>query len=117
MEFIVKRSRWLRGASEQAHRLRNESGHQCCLGFVCRQLGAKAAEILGKFEPCTVKTQADLSLLVRRVDNPLLLSTADTLFAEDAMEINDNKGIDDRQRERQLQALFRKQGHTISFVP
>jgi hypothetical protein len=111
-EFVVQRSKWLRGRKEGAVLL-DESGRMCCLGFVSEQCGVPTAALLGTGVPNRLPDTSGRPLL------GLLLRywTKHTSLAVRAVEWNDALGITDTERESQLSALFAQHGYTLRFEP
>lgn len=106
----IVRSKWARGNDipvmpdqDYSNSLRNSDGSQCCMGFVCRAIGYKVAEIAGVTLPSKLGDAPDW--LVSR--------------QEAAMDINDDTDTHhtSRQREKELKALFAGTPVTLKFVP
>lgn len=108
-KFTVERSKWLRGIGS----ILSDGELMCCLGFVCLQLGASEADILGIGMPSQITHVAMVTpLLVKTVEG---IAKASSLALE-AVEINDSPYISDDERERQLVMLFAEHGG-MEFVP
>lgn len=76
---------------------------QCCLGFVCRDIGMRVGDIKDKGFPTEVRN-----------DIPEWLTEVES----DAADINDDDCISNKERERKLQALFRENTPIrLKFVP
>ncbi len=109
MRFIVKRNRWLRG--EPSSWLHRPTDHkQCCIGFVCRQLGATVNQVCQHTVAYRVKNlsaEAKLCLLDR--------SGSDRNWVQDAYGVNDDLTIEDGEREKKLKAIFKRAGHQLIF--
>ena len=117
MRFTVKRSKWVRGSKEAKYGrvgLLNENGNMCCLGFVCKKLGASNDDIYGVGFPSGVlNSQTTTKFLDMFPDD----SDTHRQYEDDAAEINDDKDLAPNTREARLKKLFRSRGHELVFVP
>ena len=111
MKFTVKRSKWARGGKNGKARLRNKDGNMCCLGFVCRKLGAKVADINQQYFPSN--TIFNSKFLETFPSDP----ETGRMFENIAAHINDDADLAPNTREAHLKELFRSRGHKIVFVP
>lgn len=135
----IDRKKWLRGSDEGA--LRNESGAQCCLGFVCKKLGLTNNEIfdvgmpddvlyneiIPEFRKMTLKER--LAPLIRVED------ARNRQWVEEAATINDDFSLPgswydehekysyeeeheatEKMREEKLIKLFAKNGFELKFI-
>jgi len=111
-EFVVQRSKWLRGRDQHAFLL-NGNGYMCCLGFVALQSGLAEHDIAGRLLP------SELGHDVAQLVVNLLVDTwsEDTDLSIDASAINDDDAIDDAEREAQLTVLFAEHGFALRFEP
>lgn len=104
----IVRSKWARGeysspASQgESNSLRNNDGTQCCLGFVCRALGTKVADMK------TIMFPSGLADVVPEWLNDI---------EDNAALVNDDRNITGREREKQLHALFANTPIALKFVP
>lgn len=125
MKFTVKRSKWVRGGQKAMHKygppqLLNANGRMCCLGFVCKKLGASNRELerVGFPSDCTKVSSKFLELFPDKAgtssDDP---DSCLDMFEEEATRINDDSSIAPNTREALLKKLFRSRGHEIVFVP
>lgn len=115
IKVVIDRKRWYRGKGDLGNSmLRTPSRKQCCLGFACRVLGAKAKDILGKAMPDDVSDDIDLPGLVV----PALFSSGknSSHFSSRAAIINDDMDISDRSRESKLRALAKASGFRFQFI-
>lgn len=108
---VVDRSRWYRGQSSKDSRLLREDGQMCCLGFACLALGASRDDIFNRSRP------AQLTGSVAR----LFVSGhggiwTDATDAADAMRTNDDKFLDEPERERRIIGMGRRLGLAFVFV-
>lgn len=119
-EFIIDRSKWKAGGFHTKNEigigptcLLNESGYMCCLGQISRQLGWPIYMIKNYASPsdayCCIKdTKVNKKILLNKED--------DSEFAIEAMKINDDSKLSNRQRESKLKSLGKKFGLDIKFV-
>lgn len=133
MELIIYRHSWRRGGSGEGASLNKQLGMtslysvehnvQCCLGQIACQGGIPLEVLMGEAEPGDIPL--DYAEEVETVsigykyheygeeDGRMQNSS----LAIECMLINDDKQIDDAERERQLIAVFAKDGnHTLRFV-
>ena len=83
----------------------------CCLGFVCRKLGAKVKDIDRRGFPSD--TAFESKFLETFPSDP----ETGSMFEETAANINDDADLAPNTREARLKKLFRSRGHEIVFVP
>jgi hypothetical protein len=120
MDFIVKKSRWLRGTPNSM--LLGDSNKMCCLGFVCRQLGLKPKDIMFKVMPSDIESEdndKETKELQKKLKTSIRLlnpTNGDTPFTNKAVAINDNELITDKERIEKLTKLFKTKKHNITFV-
>lgn len=105
----IVRSKWARGKQVPAddyglknNALRNSDGTQCCLGFVCRALGSKVAEIAHRSFPSGLKDRPPSWLIS---------------LEEEAAKVNDCEDLSARDREKQLRNIFADTPVRLKFVP
>lgn len=125
MEFVVDRSKWRCGgngphsAGKGTASLLNIEGYQCCMGFVCEQLGVSRKELLGVLLPSNLTW-------FHKVPHEIFLGDKKTLRFYDwncpahlqsyAFTINDNPDLTKEEREAKLIQAFHEFGHTLKFV-
>lgn len=117
----IVRKRWARGEREAGKpqtALLNDDGMQCCLGFVCRALGASESDILGVGVPSAVHEIRASTRFVPPVGwtdwvSPAWLATIEYK----AITINDDRRIGDEAREKQLREIFADSPIRLRFVP
>jgi hypothetical protein len=125
-EFVVQRSKWLRGGESAYSCLLTTAGHRCCLGFVASQCGVPDGALLKRSTPSVIDCRPG-HVLTTRI-SPLLLSLredqedgheylVDSPLSEAAIAINDDGSITEAEREAQLTALFAEHGYALRFEP
>lgn len=117
-EFVVKRSKWLRGPqpSDGVSMLLNDEGLMCCLGFVSEQCGVPRKELLHRRSP------ADLTDGYAPIRDLLLDGhehdwDRNSDLAARAIAINDGWLASEEVRESELIRLFAENGYTLRFEP
>jgi hypothetical protein len=143
-KVTIERSKWARGGGEHVcNNLLNEflrpedaqpepfqNGSMCCLGFLCRALGATAPQIKNK--PMAAEAVNEMGVDFRKdlaeslaplVEiNPTYNKYAgrivytNSAFAEGAASINDDDAKNGMQREDELTQLFAQNGFELTFV-
>lgn len=123
-EFVVQRSKWLRGNGEGSVLL-DRHGCMCCLGFVANQCGMAADVLLDNATPACLRWDDDADM--ERIAGILAECTgvgaygddiwADSQLAVVAITLNDDAAISEAERETQLSALFAKHGYALRFEP
>mgnify|MGYP001569517174 CR=1 FL=1 len=109
-EIVISRRRWGRGPT--GGRLRDdETGLQCCLGFVCRAFGVPLSDIEGREMPDAVADR------YKRRLPAWLLSQAGKSSVHKAARINDNSSLTDEKREARIMAIFKRHGLRAVFKP
>jgi len=132
MVFTVDRSKWRSGGDGKnkigigATALLNPSGFMCCLGQTCNQLGVKKVDLVKLGEPSEIdsdkyKKFPDIFVDIEEDysyddEYPIELSFSNSKLSEDAMEINDDEDISQKEREKRLRNLFKEHGHKIKFI-
>lgn len=89
--LVIDCNKWVRGSSPfelGRIRLLNDKGNMCCLGFDCEQnRGCKREDILDVYAPWTISKQR--------------------IFDEEAMSINDDAYISDKERIKRLRKCMK----------
>lgn len=129
MRLEIDRSKWScgkdteRGPKKSMHgkgptELLNDQGYMCCLGFRALASGVLVDDIRNALEPCDIFTEIE-----RYPDSLLPLVflggegyAGNSLFAKDAMLINDNCKISRADREGLLIQLAKSYGEEWVFV-
>ena len=114
-QLIIDRKKWRTGGDffteKGLTKLLNREGYMCCLGFYSLQIGNKTEkEILNMTCPYQVENQIGIESLVSKNGE------VNSIFAYDAIEINDNDLISNEDREQRLIELFKGEGIEISFI-
>jgi hypothetical protein len=118
IKVVIDRAKWRTGAGG-AHesgigrtQLLNDSGFQCCLGF-CVRAAVPNANILGVHMP------AGLAGSIPELSEPNLISRSNysknTVLANRAATINDDRFLRRAEREAELLELFRDSIYAIEF--
>jgi hypothetical protein len=114
-EFVVQRSKWLRGLPLNGTLL-NANGGRCCLGFVASQCGVSDEALLNHTVPYALPREARSALA-----GLLLVDVKDrrkhTKLTMAAVVLNDSCSFTDDEREAQLSDLFAAHGYTLRFEP
>tara|TARA_Y100000310_G_scaffold339672_2_gene433061 strand:+ start:4762 stop:5172 length:411 start_codon:yes stop_codon:yes gene_type:complete len=113
---VVDCKTWCRGTpgiDDTESALLTSDATRCCLGFACKQAGVADTALLGCAAP------GGLNVYVTRLMTPLDSADSDSSeWAMNAMEINDEAGITDRERMQQLTAHWKKLGkdYSVKFI-
>lgn len=101
IRVIVERKRWMRGTGNG--KLLGQNGKMCCIGFLARRLG------------CAPKDIRDIGTLVE-VESPKTaqFSGSHQEMLEAAYNANDDEGVTDITREKELKQVGKKMG--VQFV-
>lgn len=114
MDFVVKRSAWVRGQGGLISALLTQEGKRCCLGFAGQQCGIADEYLLDIKTPASVQEDQHEKWPANFIDKiPDGASYTDWIGM--AMHANDAKDSE-VEREGKLQKLFIDNGHTITFV-
>ena len=128
MKFIVDRTKWYRGKSENSSKLLFPGTQKmCCLGFVALQCGFTPKAIQGVATPGMISFEFvfDTPKYTKKqfprgfrflLGLDINGDWEDSKMSHRAMEINDDAALTDKQRERKLKELFKRAGHQIMFV-
>lgn len=108
--LVIYRHKWLRG-TEESVLLDPCTGMMCCLGFDSIRCGLNPSDINERDCPNDVSIH-------NRNKLPHLINDhgCNSIFASDAMEINDDITISDEDREDKLKKLFQTVDITVRFV-
>ncbi len=111
-EIIIDRSKWRTAThGEGRTQLLNEEGYKCCLGFICQQVSRR--KISENSYPCQIDRPVKGLSYKSNAFNKIL----DTELTSEAIAINDNEEINNKEREKQLKELFKKSGYyKLKFV-
>lgn len=110
-KLIIDRSKWLRGDEKgTSYLLRSSDNKMCCLGFLCIALGAKEEDI----RQVEMPDQMDRSIKIPDYLNHPFRTIGK--FPRSAADLNDDRSIYDKERERKLIALFAEQNIQLEFV-
>lgn len=113
MNYIVKRSEWLRGEGGVVSCLLRSSDHKrCCIGFVGQQLGIRDGALAGQRTAIDTKVVAWPTWMLMKSE---LINVSETDI-DKAYRINDAQCLTDEQREVELKEIFASNGDTIEFV-
>lgn len=129
MKFSVQRAKWRCGGpnGSTAHgrgdtRLVNRENYQCCLGFVCEQLGIPHDELVNRLSPAALIFDFDCKDafvtfhdILRRELRYDENGGRNSRLCRRAVEINDGDTDTREERERKLTALFAEYGHELVF--
>jgi hypothetical protein len=131
-QLIIDRSKWRTGgrkydASHGKTLLLNNQGNMCCLGFYCLQLGELTENEIKYKGDFTTFDPDQLSLTNENIRNVAFLYDEDggdddtkritnTLFSDEAIEINDNQKIDNYTREQKLIEHFKTIDVDVTFI-
>jgi hypothetical protein len=128
-KFIIDRSIWRTGdkpkkgncvyTGEGETKLLNQQGFMCCLGMVCEQMGVPRNHLLDVSEPEDILTYSSVEtisgFLVYKPD-VREEEYSNTVFACDAMNINDDVNITSEERETKLKEHFATKEIEIEFI-
>lgn len=127
-KLIINRSKWRTGGEAEdgnsaytgkgPTQLLNSDGFMCCLGMVCEQMGIPRTHFLDILHPEDVlglaKFESINNFLVYKSD--VREEYSNTLFACNAMNINDDVNITSEEREAKLKEHFATKGIEIEFI-
>ncbi len=110
-KFVVDRRTWYRGFGRDESMLLREDGKRCCIGFVAKQCGVADAYIenIGAISVLNPEDRAKFPIWMKTT------SKMQNGTLQEAYIINDDKYMDDVEREQRLKALFAKYGDEIVF--
>lgn len=132
-KFVVDRSHWQTATHKhwfyKNTLLLNNGDFRCCLGFVCSQCGIPDEHLCGGIDDeegnllAGSAAFATPSLVVGRYEEErerigFLLDEkglSNNQFTLRAMQINDDKSIDNETRECRLKELFESHGYELEF--
>lgn len=108
-KLLIDRKWWVRGPGDDSYLRSPTTKRMCCLGFLGRACGYKAASITDiGFPSQVVNTTQWTKGVINRKGN-------DTYWTQRAVSINDNERFSDQVRESKLKKHFKKIGIRLSF--
>lgn len=123
-EFVIDRSKWRCGnygpnaVGFGDTELLNEEGYMCCLGQIACQLKWPKEVIRYQGEPseCDIEDKkVNKSILTREIGGYSKI-IANSEFANEAIDINDNEDTTVKEKEKALKELAKEHGLKIKFV-
>jgi len=112
--YYVSKKKWYRGQGSDNSCLRSVDGKSCCLGFVGQQCRIRVKDMLDQPTPDDIPRDQRAKWPEWLVDPDDLINTRE---CAEAMRINDEVAISDRERMNQLRYLFRKHKTRLVFRP
>jgi len=115
MKLVIERAKWYRGMV--GSRLLDGDGQKCCLGFYGLACGLKEKQLLGRGEPCEVRSDLWPDTCVTYLaDAEYVARWFQTSWTTKAIQINDDETSSPKSRERDLIAHFAKVGVDVEFT-
>ena len=119
-EFTIQRETWLRGEGiDDSYLLRKSDKKMCCLGQILEQCGIPKSRLKGMKSPMNIKykkiKKGTEFLLENGFDIHGRPTLIDSILNIEAMDINDDTGIDDGKREKELRGLFAAHKINLKF--
>lgn len=93
---VVDCDRWYRGQGGGASFLLREDGHRCCLGFDLTRRGFGDHDLLNAKTPADINGDDEIQGLTTWGEDEV--DFVDTAICKGLMDINDDRGINDRER-------------------
>lgn len=122
-KVVINRKKWLRGCGTSASSLLDgKTGKMCCLGFWCLQAGIPRKQIKDVSSPADlinkgVSSVSGLSYESKNITGFTCGLTQNNTTCIKMMQTNDDKYIDDEERERTLKRLAKKNLNvTLEFI-
>lgn len=111
IEVVIDRTKWYRGrGSPDSKLMRMDDGKMCCLGFACLKLGATEDQITGEEYP------EGTDILLRGLTIKEKGKLKNTIFSQQAAHVNDDQGLGDSNREKQLYEMAIESGFKFTFI-
>ncbi len=127
--LVINRATWRRGGDDDKElkyrfgrtQLLNEKGFMCCLGFDAVACGVPTVALIDQNEPCELGPddrvpaeylESRLEALREYDDDDEYYTTSfgNVQAVFEAMDLNDDKNIDDAERERRLVPVLKQLG-------
>jgi hypothetical protein len=122
-QLIIDRKKWRTGGDgyalnrQKGHTsLYNDRGYSCCLGFYCRKIGGIRNNVLldvGSPDNLNIKDFTKIELLVSRNSRDEVYS--DSVFSQEAIDINDDPDLSNEERESTIIEHFKKVDIEVIF--
>ena len=116
-KLVIDRKKWFRGQGDEFSKLVLSDGNMCCLGFLGVECEIPKKNMKDKGTP------ENVIKLKRKMWPSKVISLDDdwsygynTKWTDNAMFINDDSDITEKQRESKLKTHFKKIGYIVSFV-
>lgn len=118
MKFTVDRRTWYRGKGSSSSVLLNDDDMRCCIGFVAEQCGIPDEKLanLKSLHSCTKNLEYIEPTTFPRWMNSVKSQGYASSDLMEAYQTNDNRMINDDAREKQLIAIFARNGDELEFI-
>ncbi len=114
-KVTIDRKRWLTPDTNKNYEggllYDSRNGKMCCLGFASRQAGGCSVQEI-KDMGLPADTERDIKGLTESEHGRIF----DSDFSKDAADINDDKEINRKERERKLKKLAKENGFNFVFI-
>lgn len=126
MKFTIDRRTWYRGRKNSALIINNPQvkpefqGYSCCLGHIAKQCGIPDNTLKGIATPKSLRglVSLDSEFMDKLTDYKVMPygTMMNSPTCSSMMEVNDNRVIEDKNREAELIFLAAKLGWTLEFI-
>lgn len=114
-KFTIDRSKWARGSLNGC--LLEDTGQMCSLGFALNQIcKISKTELLFQSTPKDVLVSKNTIFTFLDTFSSYIPEVKDKPFVDTIIEINDSNSLTDKQREKMLTRLFKKQNIKVTFI-
>jgi len=110
--FTINRKKWFRGRGIRKALLLNDKNEMCCLGFYAIACKIPPTQLINRIDPFELNNFWFDNKKHREWKTKLVNKIG---VADDFMEINDSKNIQDLQREKQIINLFNTLNIKVKF--
>jgi len=114
---VVDCNTWCRGVfvgfDGSGSALLTKNKTRCCLGFACSQAGITDTFLFRCASPGGLNVH-----VTRLIEQPGKENSDNSMWTTNAMNINDDEAITDKERMRQLTAYWKKlgEGYSVEFI-
>ena len=116
MKLVIDRTKWFRGKSRGSRLYRKQDGKMCCLGFLSLACGYTVTEIRQHRTPFSLwDTTGEWRFPICREEQSSSLDDLRYIYGN-LMITNDDEGISEPEREKQVTAEMKKLDVNVDFI-
>jgi len=112
--FNIERKRWYRGRGGDGSALLRDDGQMCCLGFYALARGLTPDQIENVADPSEVAGDGLTRWPAWMMED--LDRRVQSAYTEALIDVNDDPGLNERERESAIRKMFASNGVRVRFT-